>query len=48
MLVLKPVAVTVTVKSPLVAELQVSVPEPEGKVRSTEAGAIVQGPGVTV
>ena len=47
MLVLKPVAVTVTGKSPLVAELQVSVSEPVGKLRSTEPDASVQGP-VTV
>ncbi len=38
-----PVAVTVTPKSPLVAELQVSISEPEPNVRSTVLEACVHG-----
>lgn len=40
----KPVAVTVAVESPLVAELQLSVSVPLGKVRSTLGEESVHGP----
>ena len=45
--VLNPVAVTVTGKSPVVAELHVNMSEPVGNVRSTLPLASVHGP-VTV